>query len=219
MKENGKIGGLYSWPVIILALIIFWPVGLFLIIKRFTLDKRAAISAGAKGLKGLGIGLAIFGAIGFAGCISDPDAAGGAVVAFFFIIGGAALVNKAKKLTKEAESVKQYLAIIVNGNVRQLDNIAAATGKKYDVVKADVQKMIKQGYLKNAYINENTREVVLPSSAPAAPVATPVFTNPLQPAAAPVQPQAKIVACPCCGANNTIYGATGECEYCGSPIK
>lgn len=219
MKENGKISGLYSWPVIILALIIFWPVGLFLIIKRFTLDKRAAISASGKGLKALGIGLAIFGVLGFIGCVSDPETADGAIVAFFFIIGGGALINKAKKLNKEAESIKRYLAIIVNGNVRQLDSIAAATGKKYDVVKADVQKMIKQGYLKNAYINENTREVVLPSAAPAAPVANPVFTNPLQPAATPVQPQAKIVACPCCGANNTIYGATGECEYCGSPIN
>lgn len=221
MKENGKISGWYSWPVIILALIIFWPVGLFLIIKRFTLNKRAAISAGGKGLKGLGIGLAIFGALGFIGCVSDPDAVGGAVAAFFFIIGGAVLVNKGKKLNKEAENIKQYLAIIVNGNVRQLDNIAAATGKKYDTVKADVQKMIKQGYLKNAYINENTREVVLPSSAPVTPAASPVFTNPLQPAATPtpVQPQAKIVACPCCGANNTIYGAAGECEYCGSPIN
>lgn len=218
MKENGKISGLYSWPVIILALIIFWPVGLFLIIKRFSIDKRAAVSAGGKGLKGLGIGLAVFGAIGFVGCISEPDGAGGAVVAFFFILGGVLLIRKAKKLSQEAEKTKQYLAIIVNGNVHQLDGIAAATGKTYDVVKADVQKMIQNGYLKNAYINENTREVVLPSAAPAAPAATPVFTNPLQPAA-PVQPQAKIVACPCCGANNTIYDATGECEYCGSPIK
>ena len=39
MKENGKIGGLYSWPVIILAFCIFWPVGLFLLIKRISLDK------------------------------------------------------------------------------------------------------------------------------------------------------------------------------------
>lgn len=218
MKENGKISGLYSWPVIILALIFFWPIGLFLIIRRFTLDKKAAISAGNKGLKGLGIGLVVFGSIGFFGCVSDPEATGGAVVAFFFIVGGIALIRKAKKLSKEAESTKQYLAIIINGNVRQLDSIAAATGKSYDVVKSEVQKMIENGYLKNAYINENTREVVLPTAAPA-PAANPVFANPFQSAAALAQPQAKIVACPCCGANNTIYGATGECEYCGSPIK
>lgn len=221
MTENGKIKGLYSWPVIILALIIFWPVGLFLIIRRFSIDKKAAISAGSKGLKGLGIGLAIFGALGFIGCVSDPETTGGAVVAFFFIIGGIALVRKAKKLSKEAESTKQYLAIIVNGNVRQLDSIAAATGKPYDVVKAEIQKMIKNGYLQNAYINENTREVVLPVATPATPAtpAAPGFTNLLQYTAAPTQPQSRIVSCPCCGANNTIYGAGAECEYCGSPIN
>ena len=219
MKENGKISGWYSWPVIILALIIFWPVGLFLIIKRFSIDKRAAVSAGGKGLKALGIGLAIFGAIGVVACISEPDGAGGAVVAFFFVLGGILLVKKAKKLSKEAESIKQYLSIIVNGKVHQLDSVAAATGKSYDVVKAEVQKMIQNGYLKNAYINENTREVVLPGAVTATPTATPVFANPLQAAAPVQQPQPKIVACPCCGANNTIYGASGECEYCGSPIK
>ena len=219
MKENGKIGALYSWPVIILMLFIFWPVGLFLLVKRFTLDKKTAVSAGGKGLKVLGVVLLVFGCLAFIGCVSDPEAASGTVVAIFFIVGGVLLMRKAKKITKEAESIKQYLAIIVNGNVRQLDSIAATTGKTYDVVKADIQKMISSGYLKNAYINESTREVVLPNSHTAAPVESPVAANSLQATAAPVQSQGRIVACPCCGANNTIYGATGECEYCGSPIK
>ncbi len=217
MKENGKISGLYSWPVIILAFCIFWPVGLFLLIKRVSLDKKVAMSVGKLiGIfGGISYGIAI---IGLIACLSDGFDSTDVTMILFFGIAGFALRRVAKKIKTEAESVKQYLAIIVNGNVRQLDNIAATTGKSYDVVKADVQKMIKKGYLKNAYINENTREVVLPTATPA-PAANPVFTNPLQGAAAPAQPQAKIVACPCCGANNTIYGATGECEYCGSPIK
>ena len=83
-------------------------------------------------------------------------------------------------------------------------------GKSYDVAKTDIQKMINKGYLKNAYINEGTREIILPNNNiqeqngtvgnDAANVAT------------------KIVACPCCGANNTIVGDMGECEYCGSPL-
>lgn len=216
--KNGKIRALYSWPVIILALIIFWPVGLFLLIRRFTLDKRAAISMGSTALRVLGFILAAFGLLGFCVCITDPETISGAVVAFFFLIGGAAMIRKAKKINKETASIKQYLAIIVNGNIRQLDAIAAATNKSYDVVKTEIQKMIKKGYLKNAYINENTREVVLPVAEPATPVAAPVLNTQQQPVAS-AQPQAKIVACPCCGANNTIYGASGECEYCGSPIE
>ncbi len=215
MKENGKISGLYSWPVIILALIIFWPVGLFLIIRRFTIDKRSAVSAGSKGLKVLGVILTTFGVLGFIGCISDPASFSGAVVSLFFIAGGVALLRKAKKLRKEAESIKQYLAIVVNGNVHQLDSISATIGKPYDVVKSEIQKMIQNGYLKNAYINEATREIVFPTAASAA---NPAYTAPTR-NVTPVQTQGKIVACPCCGANNTIYGATGECEYCGSPIK
>ncbi len=210
---NNKTSGLYSWPVIILLLLFFWPVGLFLLIKKFSMDKTAAISSG-NGLKIGGIVLIVIGVLGFIGCLSDPDGAGGAIVALlFFIGGGVALTMKANKLKAEAESIKQYLAIIVNGHVRQLDAIAATTGKTYDVVRKEVKNMIDKGYLKNAYIDEGAREVVLPSSAPApraaanAPVAT----------AAPVQ--SKIVTCPCCGANNTIYGAVGECEYCGSPLK
>lgn len=210
--NNNNLSGLYSWPVIILALIFFWPVGLFLIFKRASLDKRTAMSSGGKGLKGLGIGLIAFGAIGFIGLVgsSDGNAAGGIVAALFFVAGGIALIMKSKKMIKEAEGVKQYLNIIVNGGERKIDSIAAATGKPYNVVKNDIQQMINKEFLKNAYINENTREVVLA-------MATPAYSN------ANVQQQAtaktRIVTCPCCGANNTISGNLGECEYCGSPLK
>lgn len=218
MNNNKKVSFWYSWPAIILAFCFFWPVGLILLIKRFSIDKKAAISAGGKGMKGLGIGLIVFGAIGFMGCVSDPEAASGTWVALFFIIGGIALVSKAKKLKKEAESIKQYLAIVVNGNVRQLDTIASTTGKSYDVVHKDIQNMIDKGYLKNAYIDEGMRAVVLPNSVPAPQnnVST-VATNAVPVNVAPTQ--SKIVVCSCCGANNTIYGDMGECEYCGSPLK
>ena len=31
-------------------------------------------------------------------------------------------------------------------------------------------------------------------------------------------PQSRVVCCPCCGANNTVYAVGAECEYCGSPL-
>lgn len=40
MNEQGKISFIYSWPAIILALWLFWPVGIFLIIKRVSIDKK-----------------------------------------------------------------------------------------------------------------------------------------------------------------------------------
>ena len=128
------------------------------------------------------------------------------------LCGGVDAVTERIDNKTEAENVKQYLSIIVNGNVRQLDMIASATGKSYDVVHEDVQKMIEKGYLKNAYIDEGMREVILPNHAP-------VPQNNVNAAANITQIHPRIAACPCCGANNTIYGDMGECEYCGSPLK
>lgn len=215
MSEKGKISGWYSWPVIILALFMFWPVGLFLMIRRFSLDKKATVSGGGKGFKGWGIGLVIFGAIGFIGCISDAseDATGGAITALFFIAGGIVLMIRSQKAKKEAEKIRTYLSIIVNGNERQIDVIASSVGKSYDDAKNDIQKIIDQGYLKTAYINEGTRTIVLPSSDVQAQNDFVVSD------ASPTNMTTKIVTCSCCGANNTIAGETGECEYCGSPLK
>lgn len=212
-SNNNNLSGLYSWPVIILALIFFWPLGLFLIIKRASLDKKTAMGSG-KLIKGLGIASCCMAALGFLVSITDGFDGTDVGMIIFFAAAGAALLYLANKIKKEADSVKQYLNIIVNGGERQLDAIAAATGKQYDVVKKDVQKMIDKGFLKNAYINENTREVVLPSVAPA-------NTNVGQPTntGTPTAVQTRVVACPCCGANNTVSGTLGECEYCGTPLK
>lgn len=73
--------------------------------------------------------------------------------------------------------------------------------------------MIEKGYLKNAYINENLKGVVLPNN-------TPIFQNDTNITTENTEPtQSRIISCPCCGANNTIFGGIGECEYCGSPLK
>ena len=194
MEKNG----LYSWPVIIALLIVFWPVGLYLLYQKAKQDKKMAFTAS----KILGILGTFFIVIGIITLI--------AVVGVFYLILGILLKKFAKKLLTSAENVKKYLAIIVNGNVRQLDNISAAVGKPYDAVKKDIQALIDDGYLKNAYINESTREVVLAQPA----VNTEFNMN----TAATANASARIVACSCCGANNTVYGATGECEYCGSPL-
>ena len=93
-----------------------------------------------------------------------------------------------------------------------LDVIASSMGKSYDVAKNDIQKLINKGYLKNAYINEGTREIILPNNN--IQVQSEVVSN-----ATTNNVATKIVACQCCAANNTIVGDVGECEYCGSPLK
>lgn len=210
MNEKGKISGLYSWPVIILALCIFWPVGIFLIIKRVSVDKKTAMGAG-KLIGGIGIASYCIAGIGFIACLSDGFGSDDIGMILFFGIAGFALQKVSQKIKREAEDVKKYLSVIVNGNERQIDVIASSMGKSYDVAKNDIQKLINKGYLKNTYINEGTREIVLPNIIQEQ---TGDMMN-----TSSVNVETKIIACPCCGANNTIVGDMGECEYCGSPLK
>lgn len=210
MNEKGKISGLYSWPVIILALCIFWPVGIFLIIKRVSIDKKTAMGAG-KLIGGIGIASYCIAGIGFIACLSDGFGSDDIGMILFFGIAGFALQKVSQKIKREAEDVKKYLSVIVNGNERQIDVIASSMGKSYDMAKNDIQKLINKGYLKNAYINEGTREIVLPN------IIQEQSGDMANTSSAHVE--TKIISCPCCGANNTISGETGECEYCGSPLK
>ena len=210
MNEKNKINGLYSWPVIILALCIFWPVGIFLIIKRVSIDKKAAMGVG-KLIGGIGIAAYCIAGLGLIVSLSDGFASEDIVMILFFGIAGFVLQKVSKKIKREAENVKKYLSVIVNGNERQIDAIASSMSKPYDVTKNDIQKLIDKGYLKNAYINEGTREVVLPNiiQEHSVDISNTVSAN----------IETRIIACPCCGANNTIIGNMGECEYCGSPLK
>lgn len=180
-----------------------------MLIKRVSVDRKTALHAGQL-IALVGLCSYALAAIGILGIIITPaDSRTGMGIFLFFGIAGFVLRKLAKKIKTDAENVKYYLSVIINGNTRQLDNIAATTGKPFEIVKSDIQKMIKKGYLKNAYIDESRREIVLPGNAP-------VPANPTNQAK---DVPMKIVACSCCGANNTITGAIGECEYCGSPIQ
>ena len=217
--NNKNLSALYSWPVIIIAFCVFWPVGVYLLVKRIGADRQTAMTAG-KITKGIAYFLLGFTGIGFLACLAD-DALDGSVifVLILFGAGGIYMLKKSKNIIAQAERTKRYISVVINGNARQIDTIASSVGVSYDVARHDIQKMIDQGYFKNAYINEGTRELVIPEAAPRSTVGS-FFSN-MAANATQTQnaPQPRVVTCPCCGANNTIVGAVGECEYCGGPLK
>lgn len=211
MNENEEIGCLYSWFTIIIALSIFWPIGVFLIIKRVSIDKKAAMNVG-KILGYLSIASYVIAGLLLLTCLDDGYFASDDITSlFFFGIAGFVLQIVAQKLKKQATEIKRYLSIIVNGNENRIDTIAASMGKSYDAAKADIQNMINKGYFKNAYINDGTREIVFQGrniQAQAEMAKNNTATS----------NKMRVVSCPCCGANNTIIGNVGESEYCGSPL-
>lgn len=211
MNQNGKIKAIYSWPAIIIAFVFFWPVGIALLIGRVSSDKKAAMSVG-RIVNGIAIASYVIAALGLVVCLGEGFTGEDVSMILFFGIAGVVLQRVAKRIKKDAENVRKYLAVIVNGNETRLDNIAAAVGKSYTTAKEDVQKMINKGYLKDAYINETTGEIVLPNRT----VPTTEANNGTNVKTAP---RTRVVTCNCCGAQNTISSAVGECEYCGSPLN
>jgi hypothetical protein len=212
-NNNDKVTSfLYSWPVIIFAFFFFWPIGFVLLIKRFSTDKTAAMSSSSAVLKVLGIIMVVFGVIGLAANIENIDAMTCVMVAFF-IGGGVLLLRKSSKIKKEGNEIRKYISVIVNHNVRDIDSISKAMGKTYEKARADVQNLIDKGFLKNAYIDEQIKQIVLASDS----FVNNAVNRAQEQARADLRP--RVVTCKCCGAINTITGPVGQCEYCDSPIQ
>ncbi len=220
MKENGKVKVIYSWPVILLGLVIFFPVGIFLMLRRAAVDPKAGILIGK--LTGL-VGIAAYGFafLGAAVSFSEGITSADITLIIFFVAVGFLVRLIGKRIRTNAEKINQYVNLIVNENVRRLDHIASVTGRKYQVVKQDILNLIRRGQLKNAFLDEGLREVVLPQQRVIVPEGTVPSFLPVEEVerAKAKEKTPRVVRCPYCGANNTIVGPAGECEYCGSAIQ
>lgn len=208
--KNKKCEWWVSWPVIVIACILFWPIGIFLIWKRTSVDKKAALNTG-KTISIFGWICLAFAFLGLFVGISEGFASDDAGMILFFGIAGLVLVAFGKYTSNSAKKSRKYIAIVVNQEMTSIDNIAASIPTTYDDAKKDLQKMIDKGYFDGAYINESAREIILPKKQPE------VTNNQLNNVTQNITMQS--IVCKSCGANNKIAaGTVGECEFCGSMI-
>lgn len=124
------------------------------------------------------------------------------------------LGQKRAKMRKEFKKYVTQLSVDPSGS---LENMAAATGTSVDVLKKNLQFMIKKKFFTDAFINEQANQLVLPSMVQRAQQQAQNFQY-----ATPGAAQQELVACtcPCCGGMNKIAkGKTAECDFCGSPLQ
>ncbi|WP_025027131.1 hypothetical protein [Caldalkalibacillus mannanilyticus] len=194
-----------SWPIVIIITLIFPPLGLIFIMLRLSADKSAALVSDKK-IKTLGYIAAGIGILAFTQGVS-----GG----IMFLLVGGFIVYYSNKVHKQALKMKQYIDLIANQQITQLDQISNITGNPHSTVHQDITQMIKKGYFKEAYINEATGEIIFP------PPVTPKSEPPIsaEPEIAPTPtPSTKFIQATCksCGAHTRItQNETLECEYCG----
>ena len=210
--RNPKLTGIYSWPIIIVFLIFFFPVAIFLMYKRFSVDKANVIK-NAKITRNLGIAAIAFGlfyaVMALTGNVETTEESMEPIAAALTMLailggGGVLLFFISLKMKKNGIKHTKYIRTIVNQGHTTIDNIAANAGVTYETALKDLHQMIEHGYLGGCYIDEANREIVF--------LKTQTTYN--------ISENRKVVSCKNCGANTSVsIGRATECEYCGTPIE
>lgn len=228
------------WGIVILLVIVFWPVGLYLLFKKLSTGRGDNLGEG-KGLRTTGIIFIVFAVIYFSMAGSSfADLENGestvealSVVGTVFGVGGVIMIISANRKRSRSNKYKKYIAIVTDNKVRKIDSIANAFPTTYEKAHNDLIEMINKGFFEGAYIDESKREIIYANSITddlAAQLLENLqqytqsqltkqqpFTEQKEP---PKKKEPRIVICKNCGGNNKIIdGDIGECEYCGSPIE
>lgn len=196
-----------SWLLVIILLILFWPVGIFFLVRKLSVDKKASLNSGKKMIVW---GWIIFslGALGSCGMMDQRSFQGGSGT-IFMLFAGLALVFVGRIASKNAGKYKKYINMIVNQGMRSISRIADAIPTSSEQAIQDIQDMIKKGFFKEAYINFSTNKIVFTlEEVQQKSFQSESTTNQI------------VVTCNGCGANNKVgRGQVGECQYCGSLIS
>lgn len=197
-----------SWGWIIFWLIVFWPVGLYLIIKKYSTDRQAAVSGNTGSLNIIAWILIVMGGLMVISSFSTESVISSILMGLFVLAGGIVLLRKAKQNKLRSETYKKYIQIVVNSGETSIDSIASVQGVTSDNVVKNLQEMIDLGLLNGAYINQANRQIVLPNQ-----------QSVVQNQKSNGSSSKKIITCPGCGAKNVISGnGVQNCEYCGTPL-
>ena len=190
-----------AWIWVILALIVFWPAGLFLLFKKLEQDRSATMKSGTL-VAVVSFFLMFLGFIYFTLMFTDSFAY--IIPMLLFGGGGFWLFRVSRRMKATGKRYRSYIELIINQGKTSIDNMAQAMGVTYQMAETDLQKMIEKGFFQRAYIDRDRRMIVLPE---------------MQPQGGQTLPQERVVACKGCGANNRVRTHVSECEYCGSPIS
>lgn len=228
--NNNTTEGFYSWPIILLALYFFFPLGIFMIIKKSRIHRRNIFTVGQKTFSSA-ISLFIFGFVLYIPKIllkiaevsstNEVDAEFVSIVNsdfyskvlnignWFFILGFIVLIISFYQKYK-GEKYRNYISIIVNKETENLDEIAKKMNLgKYKVIQ-DIKVLIKRRYLPDTYeldLEENRVYDV------------PKDKRKKEEKEKEKEKNTRVVKCSNCYANNKLVEKIGRCEYCNSYIE
>lgn len=222
----------YSWTVVVIMLILFWPVGLFLLFGKLANDRSASFGGGAGLIRFVGFILVAFGVIMLFTLFSGDGeiVAGGIMGAIIFGLPGLWLLKKGKKMRKTGDKNRTYINYIVNNKINDVSELARRMGVSQQQVIDDVNLMINNGMLGRARLNLSNGKIQFPRPKPRPQTQTKPRPRPEQrprptqghtprPEPRPVVTfEPKTIRCTACSANNFVESLPAQCEYCGTSL-
>jgi hypothetical protein len=224
---------------------IFWPLGVLLLVMRLARDRHASISTG-RILKVVGIVVMLVFAIGGYSYYQEQQNLYGDTLgregefvvglAITFTLLGFILWRFGNKLDSRGKMVG------ISGRDREQAFLRdrrdrPIVSKRPDKVASEIGFLIRTGYLPDAYLNEGAKRVVVPAverhlameadlerrmeaqTGEARQSEAPSANHRISetPERSAVPPVPRLVTCRSCGANNIVTpGHPRECEFCGS---
>lgn len=203
MEMNKKI--YQYWIVVILALIIFWPVGLILLyLKLRENSKNRFIFSGTIKIL-IGLCSIFFALIGTAAEIDQPTGDVGVTIVMvsIFLAIGAILIYFGMKNIKEGKIYEKITNLINFQEVESIEEIAKKLKITEEKATQYISKAIELGFCNNGIEYKNNKIV---------------YKKKIEEVVEKKKHE-RIVKCECCGGINHINDTqTKACEYCGMEL-
>lgn len=200
-----------TWPVIIIAGFVFFPLALLLVWLRARVDQNLQLASGGC-LLGLGGLFCLLGLLGLASVLSEPGEPGcGLFFAVLFLLGGAGSLLLGMQLGRQAQRTKRYVDLIVNGGHTSVDAVASALGRSdIQQVQRELQPILGGALLPGYSLDPASRRILRPQVQPAGGVAG--VLQQIQ----GTGPRRVAFTCQACGANNEGLSIDGlvRCDFC-----
>lgn len=206
-----------SWGTIIFLLILFFPVGIYMMVNKLHIDtQNITVNARRTRIVGwvfVGVGV-LYLLMALTGSLQMSNGGSPIGAGFMMLIicgaSGYALVHHADKYKKIGTNYDKYIAVLENSIDGRLYSIANAMNRPQKEVTEDLQQLIAMRLIQDTYINTDQGMVVGPIVGRKVTVANAARQQ--------ARTQTKTVKCPSCGAINRIDAGHRCCEYCGNPL-
>lgn len=217
-----------NWIFIIVMLIVFFPLGFLLLLRKKDLHRRNVFEVGNTSII-IGISFFIVGAFAIFFLknivVTDNLELLNSINIFkiygiiVFVFG---ILSKIK-----AMHYKEYIHYVVNDEIKDIDILSKKTNQKPIKTEKTLNELIKKNYLTNYEVKDNEIKYVKDEeiiedygkyeSTSFHPTVNKIIETNLKNSKS--YPSGTIMHCPNCGANNKISYEHSKCTYCNSDLS